>query len=357
MMDSMPMKHTHPFTLTTDPRLRPMLASLLLAAALLTGHPGVERSLAQNRQQPAAERTTHTVSQGETLFSLSMKYGVGVEDIKRWNNLEDNLISVNQRLLVSPPSGAAPDVAVKQITSDPQAVRETYTVRSGDTLFGIAREKGVSVADIKRLNNLRSDVLSIGQVLVLQAKSSIPSVSTDDADRFPQGIFREYRVNRGETIEEILERYRMDLQEFAVLNPGLNPSAVREGELLTLLVPPTRFFENPYRRQRSTGVEDLTVMTTYTASEELRPTTSGELYNPESFTAAHATLPIGTILYVENPESGLGTVVKINDRFNGPGLKLSLVVVDFLELQPAETDARDGKPSYLASVSALEQGL
>lgn len=357
MKYSMHMNHASLFTLTTYPRLVRMLASMLMAGALLTGHPGVERSLAQNRQQPAGERTTHTVSQGETLFSLSMKYGVGVDDIKRWNNLEGNIISVNQRLLVSPPSGTAPVAAVKQITSDPQAVRETYTVRSGDTLFGIAREKGVSVADIKRLNNLRSDVLSIGQVLVLQSKTSIPSVSTDDADRFPQGIFREHRVSRGETIDEILQRYRMDPKEFAVLNPGLNPSTVRAGEVLTVLVPPTRFFENPYRRQRSTGVEDRTVVTAYTASEELRPTTSGELYNSGSFTAAHATLPIGTILYVENPESGLGTVVKINDRFNGPGLKLSRVVVEFLELQPAETGARDGRPSYLASVSTLESEL
>ncbi len=45
----------------------------------------------------------HTVSKGETLYGLSRQYGVGVDDIKSWNNLSDNTIHVGQKLIVSAP--------------------------------------------------------------------------------------------------------------------------------------------------------------------------------------------------------------------------------------------------------------
>jgi membrane-bound lytic murein transglycosylase D len=50
-----------------------------------------------------AERQTHTVQQGETLFRISQRYGVPVDDLKKWNNLPDNTIKIGQKLLVTKP--------------------------------------------------------------------------------------------------------------------------------------------------------------------------------------------------------------------------------------------------------------
>ena len=47
--------------------------------------------------------SSHTVSKGETLYRISKQYGVSVQDLKDWNNLSGNIISIGQKLIVSNP--------------------------------------------------------------------------------------------------------------------------------------------------------------------------------------------------------------------------------------------------------------
>ena len=54
-------------------------------------------------ETPISTSTSHTVSKGETLYRLSREYGVTVDDLKRWNDLSSNLISIGQELIVSEP--------------------------------------------------------------------------------------------------------------------------------------------------------------------------------------------------------------------------------------------------------------
>lgn len=98
----------------------------------------------------------HEVKKGETLYSISNRYSLSVEQLKSLNNLSGNQINIGQRLLVTQGSN----------TSNIQT--QSYTVKRGDTLFRISREFGVSVEDLKYWNNLTSDNITIGSILTIR---------------------------------------------------------------------------------------------------------------------------------------------------------------------------------------------
>lgn len=97
----------------------------------------------------AAQTSTHTVKKGETLGSIASKYKCSVTDLKEWNNLKSNNLQIGQKLRVYPPEQAQATPA----KSNGKFIY--YTVKSGDTLWDIARRfDGVTVEQIKKLNNL-----------------------------------------------------------------------------------------------------------------------------------------------------------------------------------------------------------
>ncbi len=98
----------------------------------------------------AGETTTYTVRSGDTLTAIANTHNVTVSQLRRWNGISGSRIRVGQRLSMR--TGTGSDVV-------------THTVRSGDTLIGIAGRYAVTVAKIKSWNNLRSNIIRIGQQL------------------------------------------------------------------------------------------------------------------------------------------------------------------------------------------------
>ena len=91
----------------------------------------------------------YIVKSGDSLYSIARKYNTTVDELMKLNNLSSNILSINQVLKV--PSNNTSDI--------------TYIVKSGDSLYSIARKYQITVDDIKKYNNLTSNLLSIGQVL------------------------------------------------------------------------------------------------------------------------------------------------------------------------------------------------
>lgn len=96
----------------------------------------------------------YVVRSGDTLWLLAQRYNTTVDAIQNLNGLSGSALSVGQILRI-PSSGAAP------------APNFEYTVRPGDTLWDLAQRYGTTVSAIKSLNNLSSDILNIGQVLLI----------------------------------------------------------------------------------------------------------------------------------------------------------------------------------------------
>jgi membrane-bound lytic murein transglycosylase D len=118
------------------------------------------------------DRVTHKVRSGEVLGSIAIRYGVRVNDIKKWNNLRSNTIRVGQRLNIwLKPSAAnviASNTTSKQTTPSAIPDSKMYTVQPGDTLWDISRKfQGLTIEKIKSLNNLNSNKIHAGQKLIV----------------------------------------------------------------------------------------------------------------------------------------------------------------------------------------------
>ncbi len=276
----------------------------------------------------AQDRKTYTVKQGETLYAISKQLNVSVAELQQWNNLSDNAISIGDELVyftVAADTTQVIEPGTSLIEIAPPQQNTFYVVRSGDNLTKIAREHNMTVNELRELNSLSGDMLSIGQRLSVRklVDSVAPSASEFSEESSPQGSFVIYTVKQGEYANQLLERFKMTLAEIQELNPEINFESLDVNQKITVLLPPSRSYSNPY--EPKANLQDLGVVgaISYRDSEFGNTTTNGELYNPEELTAAHSNIALGSIIFVENSSTKNGIFVRINDRVTGSGLKLS----------------------------------
>ena len=124
--------------------------------------PKVEQSTPIQSPAPPKHHKVHIVQQGESLWLISQHYDVTVDQILQWNNLSKELpIKPGQELQLKHEASPKP---YKQ----PEQSDKTYTVKAGDTLYSIARQFGMTIDDLKRLNKKTSNDLSLGDTLLIE---------------------------------------------------------------------------------------------------------------------------------------------------------------------------------------------
>lgn len=133
----------------------------------------------------------YTVKTGDSLWSISKRFGITVDELKKANNLKSNLLSIGQNLIIP------------GLTSD---TTDEYIVKKGDTLYGIARKFGLTVTELKKLNNLISNSLSIGDVLKVSKSTS--NINGDNT----------YTVKKGDSLYSIAQKYKTDVDTLKRLN-------------------------------------------------------------------------------------------------------------------------------------------
>ncbi|MBP3920557.1 MAG: LysM peptidoglycan-binding domain-containing protein [Bacilli bacterium] len=150
---------------------------------------------------------TYIVKSGDTLYSIANRYGVNVDELRNINNLSNDILIVNQRLLI--PKGY--EIIDTEVTN-----YINYIVKSGDTLYSISRNYGVSVDELRQINNLVSDNLSVGQVL-----------------RIPSSETTIYTVKNGDTLYSIARKYNLSVDELKALN-NLSGNFLSVGQVLNV---------------------------------------------------------------------------------------------------------------------------
>lgn len=146
----------------------------------------------------------YTVKSGDSLWSISRKFGVTVNELKEANNLSSNLLSVGQNLIIP---------GKKNNTSSNE-----YVVKKGDTLYGIANKYNVSVDNLKSYNNLSTDSLSIGQII------KIPDNKVNS---------NEYVVKSGDNLYSISRKYGVSVDELMSVN-NLKSTVLSVGQVLKI---------------------------------------------------------------------------------------------------------------------------
>jgi D-gamma-glutamyl-meso-diaminopimelic acid endopeptidase CwlS/peptidoglycan endopeptidase LytF/peptidoglycan endopeptidase LytE len=106
---------------------------------------------------PVGNTVTYTVKKGDTLYSISKQYGVTISQLQSWNHLTSVNVVVGQPIIIYT-NGSTPPV------DNPTT---TYVVKKGDTLYSIAKAQKVSVTQLREWNGLKSDTLKVGQVLTI----------------------------------------------------------------------------------------------------------------------------------------------------------------------------------------------
>ena len=298
------------------------------------------------------DRIVHTVQPGESLFGISRQYNVTIAEIQQWNNIDGTALDAGTELIIYPVDETEEELppSIEEIEQMDEEERtsivrrldeapagsETYVVRSGDTLYQIAREHDMTVNELRELNNLQDDMLRVGQRIMVKRVRTAPSVAEGAEDSTPQGKFALYRVQSGENLDTILSRFRMSRAELNALNSGVAESGISQGQQITVLLPPTRNFDNPYKSDANLENLGTVPVIRYSTDDRATPTTSGELYNPSQLTAAHSNMALGNIIYIENPSNGNGVYVRVNDRQSGEGLKISHKAYELLGFSAVE---------------------
>lgn len=140
----------------------------------------IESTVSPSVAQPAVAASTsgssnqarkvHVVRRGDTLGRIASQNRVTVAQIQSWNNMRGTRINVGQRLVVSSPAAAVASTqnSASTDTSIPSSNVIRYEVKKNDSLAKIARLHDVSVDSIKRVNNLDSNKIMPGQVLLIE---------------------------------------------------------------------------------------------------------------------------------------------------------------------------------------------
>ena len=152
----------------------------------------------------------YVVKKGDSLYSIAKRYNTTVKDITRLNNLTSNSLTVGQLLIIAIDDNA---------TSTPTTYKD-YVVKKGDSLYSIANKNNITVDELKKINNLTSNMLSIGQVLKLPTQDKVEEITM-------------YTVQKGDSLYSIAKKFGITVDEIKSLN-NLTSNNLAIGEQLMI---------------------------------------------------------------------------------------------------------------------------
>lgn len=277
-------------------------------SAILKYNPGVKNGIIRDGQilkiprikgrekSNEASYVIHTVRKGETLYSLSKKYNVPIGRIVKLNSgLNPDRLREGQKLKIPAGQSAAGDENSK--TADPEEPGNTgsgsetkkdeyryHVVEAGETMYGISRKYKVKVTDIMDWNGLQSFDIEVGQRLIVGKASEEKKEKAKEEAPGTKEIKQEGESRKAKRKEEEV-KYEKDESFEATVNE------------LSL----------EYEELKSTGnykEENEKAVTRWMKDVEGFPASKG-------YFALHRTLPIGSILRVENPVNGRYVYAKV----------------------------------------------
>ncbi len=239
----------------------------------------------------------HKVQPGETLYSIARQYQVSTDDIKQWNSLADNTLSIGQELVIRKVTAARPQESAPR----PLEVKGVHEVQPGQTLFSIARQYQVSVDQIRQWNSLTGNDLKVGQTLYVAQPDRRAPVSPANTP-VPEAGRTETRPDRPavSTTEPV--------------TTPVTPPAVRNATQL----PPNQ------------SAESIRISESLKSGDEVIEKGLAELIDGtegnRKYLALHRTAPIGTILKIRNEMNNREVFVRVMGKLPDTAMTDKLII-------------------------------
>ena len=190
---------------------------------------------------------TVTVKAGDTVWALASRHGVSVEQVLRLNKLKaSSLIFPGQKLTLSEGASLPKPTTKKskpaRSASKTSASAKTYTVRSGDTLSGIAAKHGVSLSTLFKANKMNgSTIIYPGQKIKLSGSAAAPArvaaakpAAKAKAAPKPAAASKTYTVRAGDTLSGIAAKHGLSLSAIFKANNFNGSTIIYPGQKIKL---------------------------------------------------------------------------------------------------------------------------
>ena len=187
-----------------------------------------EQPKKRNHSDDAGIITKHTVRSGESLYKIATDNGITVDELKAANNLTNDAVKAGQTLVIPAKGEAAKHAAATK----PEQKTSKYTVRKGDNLGKIAAKHGITVDQLKELNNLTDNNIMVGQSIVVPGDGEQATEKPAKAERAKPRTTT-HTVRSGETLGAIAEKYGTTVSAIKRAS-GIKSDRISIGQKLTI---------------------------------------------------------------------------------------------------------------------------
>lgn len=183
-----------------------------------------------------ANYVSHTVSQGETLYSISKRYNTTVEEIVKFNPGSAEVLSIGQKLIIP------------RNTASKEKTGKTHTIMPGETLYRLSKMYDVTTDEICAANpGLSISNFKAGEEIIIPVKQQTQKIEDSQAkaiepvknvkEEESQTIIGTHKVKRKENIEKICEKYNITEEELIKANPILREEKLKRKMVLNIPAP------------------------------------------------------------------------------------------------------------------------
>ncbi|EAE8361056.1 1,4-beta-N-acetylmuramoylhydrolase [Listeria monocytogenes] len=206
-----------------------------------TSKPSTGTSTSKPSTGTSTNAKVYTVVKGDSLWKIANNNKVTIANLKAWNNLKSDFIYPGQKLKVSAGSTSNTNTSKPSTntnTSKPSTNTNTnakvYTVAKGDSLWRIANNNKVTIANLKAWNNLKSDFIYPGQKLKVSAGSTTNTNTAKPSTNNPNNsTVKTYTVKKGDSLWAISRQYKTTVDNIKAWNK-LTSNMIHVGQKLTI---------------------------------------------------------------------------------------------------------------------------
>ncbi|MFN4227834.1 MAG: LysM peptidoglycan-binding domain-containing protein [Candidatus Ratteibacteria bacterium] len=196
----------------------------------------------------------HTVKKGENLSLIAKKYGKTPEELKKLNNLKNTTIYPGQKIIIEKKEKQySLEKNKTNYETKTNLVAQSYTVQKGDNLYKISKKFGISVAQLKKMNNLKSSTIHPGQKIIIgykniESEKSVKKEINPDEIQSIVDVSKKiyYKVLEGDTIESIGEKFGIEPDKLLQANL-LKREDLKAGQII--VIPPKDILDQDIRKE------------------------------------------------------------------------------------------------------------